>query len=179
MANEITAPASSGLVLYAVVRDSSARPWHTGTNAFVSYQDAQWSSYAITLTEQGTCGLYVGSFPAALTAMGLYSVDVRQRAGASPATSDHNVGSGTIVWMGTREGFVYTDASGRVRLDTDQPIAPSNVAQTVGDALNAARAQGFGRWVQNGTTLTLYAADGSTVVRQFTLDNALAPTSRT
>lgn len=58
-------------------------------------------------------------------------------------------------------------------------VATSNTAQTVGDALNAARAQGFGKWVLSGTTLTLYAADGTTAVRTFTLDSASLPTSRT
>ncbi len=63
-------------------------------------------------------------------------------------------------------------------LNLTQSIPTSNTAQTVGDALNAARAQGFGRWVLSGTTLTLYAGDGATVVRSFTLDSASTPTQR-
>jgi len=59
-----------------------------------------------------------------------------------------------------------------------QTIPASNTAQTVGDALNAARADGFGRWVLSGTTLTMYAADGLTVVRTFTLDNSGSPSQR-
>lgn len=64
-------------------------------------------------------------------------------------------------------------------LDMTQAVPTSNTAQTVGDSLNAARAQAFGRWVKTGTSLVLYAANGSTVVRTFTLDDADAPTSRT
>lgn len=64
-------------------------------------------------------------------------------------------------------------------LDLTQAVPTSNTAQTVGDAFNAARAQGFGRWVLSGTTLTLYAGNGTTVVRTFTLDSATVPTSRT
>jgi len=64
-------------------------------------------------------------------------------------------------------------------LDLTQAVPTSNTAQTVGDALNAARAQGFGKWVITGTTLNLYANDGSTVVRSFTLDSGSTPTSRT
>jgi hypothetical protein len=63
-------------------------------------------------------------------------------------------------------------------LNLTQAIPTSNTAQTVGDALNAARAQGFGKWVLSGTTLTLDAADGTTSVRSFTLDSASAPTQR-
>lgn len=64
-------------------------------------------------------------------------------------------------------------------LDTTQAIPTSNTAETIGDALNAARAQGFGKWVISGTSLTLYANDGTTAVRTFTLNSASNPTSRT
>ena len=64
-------------------------------------------------------------------------------------------------------------------LDLTQVVPTSNTNQTVGDALNAARAQGFGKWTLSGTTLTLYAPDGTTAVRTFTLDSSSAPTSRT
>jgi hypothetical protein len=65
-----------------------------------------------------------------------------------------------------------------MKLDLTQAIPTTNTAQTTGDALNAARAQGFGKWAVVGTTLNIYAADGTTIVRAFTLDSATAPTSR-
>ena len=71
-----------------------------------------------------------------------------------------------------------TAATPTANLNLTQSIPTSNTAQTVGDALNAARAQGFGKWVLSGTTLTLYASDGATVVRTFTLDSATSPTQR-
>ena len=37
---------------------------------------------------------------------------------------------------------------------------------------------GVGKWVLSGTTLTLYASDGTTAVRIFTLDSASTPTQR-
>ncbi|HZP80709.1 MAG TPA: hypothetical protein VFB21_03645 [Chthonomonadaceae bacterium] len=68
-------------------------------------------------------------------------------------------------------------------LDLAQAVPTSNTAQTVGDALNAARAQGFGKWalnpLANPPTLALYAADGTTVVRSFTLNDPTSPTTRT
>lgn len=63
-------------------------------------------------------------------------------------------------------------------LNLTQAVPTTNAAQTVGDALNAARAQGFGKWAKVGTALTLYAADGSTIVRTFTLDSDTNPASR-
>ncbi len=71
-----------------------------------------------------------------------------------------------------------TDTQGRVLLNLSQAIPATNTAQTVGDALNASRAQGFGKWVLSGTSLTLFAADGTTVVRTFTLDSSTTPTQR-
>lgn len=84
----------------------------------------------------------------------------------------------TQIQPGTSTGQINLN-SGNVPIDLTQSVPTSNTAQTVGDALNAARADGFGKWTTSGTTLTLYAADGTTVVRTFTLDSASAPTSRT
>ncbi len=78
----------------------------------------------------------------------------------------------------TPDNKLAADAQGRVLLSLSQTIPMTNTAQTVGDALNAARAQGFGKWVLSGTSLTLFAADGTTVVRTFTLNSGTAPTQR-
>lgn len=65
-------------------------------------------------------------------------------------------------------------------LVVNQPIGASPWASTlVSDSLKAAWSQGIGKWTIVGTTLTLYAPDGTTVVKAFTLDSATAPTSRT
>lgn len=68
-----------------------------------------------------------------------------------------------------------------VTLDLTQAVPTSNTAQTVGDALNAARAQAFGPWTLDvgAKTLTMYANDGVTSVKVFNLDSATAPTERT
>jgi hypothetical protein len=74
--------------------------------------------------------------------------------------------------------LVIASGTGVVNVNLAQAVPTSNTAQTVGDALNAARAQGFGKWVISGTTLTLYAGDNATVVRTFTLDSSTTPTQR-
>lgn len=75
-----------------------------------------------------------------------------------------------------------TSSLGFTSLDLTQLVPTSNTNQTVGDALNAARANGFGKWVLNtGTvppTLDIYASNGSTVIKQFTLDSISSPTTR-
>lgn len=85
--------------------------------------------------------------------------------------------AGGLPVIGTGSGQL-NPSGGNVGLNLTQTIPTSNTAQTVGDALNAARAQGFGKWVLSGTTLTLYAADGATSVRTFTLDSGSSPTQR-
>jgi hypothetical protein len=63
-------------------------------------------------------------------------------------------------------------------IDLTTIIPYTNTAQTVGDALNAARANGFGKWVISGTTLSIYAPNNTTVLKTFTLDSTISPTSR-
>ena len=66
-------------------------------------------------------------------------------------------------------------------LNLAQAVPTSNALQTVGDALNAALSNGFGKEVLSGTTLTRYAHDSlsnPTAVRTFTLDSGTAPTQR-
>ncbi len=97
---------------------------------------------------------------------------------------DSSWGRIRVVWditgmSGVTAEDVFHLASGVVTLDLTQPIPTSNTAHTLGDSLNAARAQGFGNWRMIGTNLKLYAADGVTVVNEFTLDDATNPMSRT
>jgi hypothetical protein len=66
-----------------------------------------------------------------------------------------------------------------LQLDLTEAVPTTNTAQTIGDALNAARAQGFGKWIFSGTTLTLYAPDNVTPVHTFQLNSTTAPTQRT
>jgi len=69
-----------------------------------------------------------------------------------------------------------------MQVDMTQAVPVSNDPQTVGDCHNAARAQGFGRWVidEGGGTITLYAGDDITPVKVFNITpNFEAPTTRT
>ena len=76
-------------------------------------------------------------------------------------------------------GWVVRDSAGQIHLDMTQTVPLSNTAQTVGDALNAARAEAFGKWILAGNILTLFAPDGTTVIKTLTYDNAALPTQRT
>lgn len=63
-------------------------------------------------------------------------------------------------------------------LNLAQAISKTFTAETLGEALYGSRTQAFGKWVVSGTTLTLYAADGTTPIHTFTLDSAISPTQR-
>ncbi len=67
-------------------------------------------------------------------------------------------------------------ATGVLAATVDMPGATD---KTVSQVLQAAWAQSAGKWAISGTTLTLYAPDGTTAVATFTLDDADAPTTRT
>jgi hypothetical protein len=91
---------------------------------------------------------------------------------------------GVIVWdSGGVSPFyvmddIYIPPTKGIEIDMSQTVPTTNAVHTVGDALNAARAQGFGKWVKSGATLTLYASDGVTAVKTFMLDDANNPTTR-
>lgn len=68
--------------------------------------------------------------------------------------------------------YVNTAASGNtVNINLAQTLGHTQTANTVGRALQIARAQGRGNWVINTTTntLVLYDTDGTTVVASFDL----------
>jgi len=131
----------------------------------------------ITLASQTTGGAFVSGGFVELDANllpGFYRFDIPNAALASGTTSV------SLVFKGAGQSYsnlIEIDLL-PVALDMNQPVPTSNTAQTVGDALNAARAQGFGKWAINGTTLSLYAPDNTTVVKSFTLDSAKFPSQR-
>ena len=109
------------------------------------------------------------------TMPGIYRLDVPNAAfasGSSDVTINVRGASGT-------NGAVMTVNLAYTQIDMAQSVPTSNTAHTLGDALNAARAYGFGKWVISGTTLSLYASDNTTVIKTFTLDSGSYPTSRT
>jgi hypothetical protein len=99
----------------------------------------------------------------------------------TPANKLATDSTGRVLLQPTQSGVTIPTVTlvTTANLNLSQAVPISNTAQTVGDALNAARAQGFGKWQLVGTTLTLYGPDGTTAVRTFSLDSVAAPTART
>lgn len=148
------------------------------SNIIVKYAKLNQSSTNVTLANQTPTGSWVsGGFCEidSVNIPGYYRFDIPDAA-LSLGTKLL-----TITFKGynssTNGTFVNVNLI-KAQLDMTQPVPTSNTAQTVGDALNAARAQGFGKWTINGTTLSLYAPDNTTVVKSFTLDSAKFPSQR-
>ncbi len=132
----------------------------------------------ITLANQTATGSWISGGFAEIssgTMPGLYRLDVPDAAFAS-GSSDVTI---TVRGASGTNGAILTVNLSPVNINLTQSVPTSNTAQTVGDALNAARAYGFGKWVISGTTLSLYASDNTTVIKTFTLDSGSYPTSRT
>jgi hypothetical protein len=142
------------------------------------YVRNQSAPVAITLVTQTATGAWAsGGFAEISSSLvpGVYRLDVPNAAfsaGASDVTIVVRGASGT-------NGAVLTVTLKYSQIDMSQSVPTSNTAHTIGDALNAARAYGFGKWVINGATLSLYASDNTTIIKTFTLDSGSYPTSRT
>lgn len=150
MANEIQTdqPGLTGQVVYAVVFNGVGQAWN-GT-AFVAVNPANWTSYALTLTEVTGTGLFRGDMPAA--AAGTYFVVARRRVGGSPAITDPAVAAGTVQWAGSTIGTVLAAAG----LDLVVVEAGLNARQAMSIAVAAAAGQLAG----GGTTTVTIAAAG-------------------
>ena len=100
MANEIGfRGAGTGKTHFVLVRNGTNQIWN-GTS-FVAYATADFTTYDVVASEQGTSSnYYVASFPSTIAA-GIYGVEARQQLGGSPAETDPTVAQGDFHWDGT------------------------------------------------------------------------------
>jgi hypothetical protein len=134
MSDQIQVDGLTGQTVYSLVRNALGAIWN-GT-AFVTYVTANYATYPIAMTEQGShSGYYAGTFPT--VAAGEYEVVAKQQAGGSPAETDATVGNGTIVWDGTQFSLVGLLQN---TINCSGPVDPitGNVTIIGGDAYTAA-----------------------------------------
>jgi hypothetical protein len=99
MASEIRAGALTGSILYAHVLNAAGKRWNG--SSFETYAAANYSTYAITMTEQGSSGMFFGTFPTSIPTAANYEYVVYIANGASGAEGDSVVGTGNVDWNGT------------------------------------------------------------------------------
>jgi hypothetical protein len=150
---------------------------HTTPSLSASYVRAGAIRTAITLVSQtpngswtsgGFCEIDSTNMP------GIYRIDVPNAVFVAGAES------AMLQLTGTNQtnGAVVHYNMAKVQFDLSQNVPLSNTAHSIGDALNAARAQGFGKWQIVGNTMNIYAEDGITLVKSFALDSGSYPTQR-
>lgn len=133
--------------LYAQIRQATDGKIWDGAS-FVTYNSANWSNYAVALTEDTSSGYYKAAFPGAITAA-LYDIAIFERAGGSPALVDAAngpVGEGTMRWDGTVELTLVSIAVGSIANNAitaasiatgaiDADALATDAAQEIADAL--------------------------------------------
>jgi hypothetical protein len=88
----------SGLNVYGALRSRTTGQFWNGAG-MEAYQDAHWSTYAVTMPETGTSGIYLFTAPGALP-VDSYDLLVKQRLGGAPALSDSGIWSVSGSWDG-------------------------------------------------------------------------------
>lgn len=102
MANEISFANVTGKTCYVLIRNGTNQIWNGGI--FTTYVTANYTTYAITATEQGTAsGVYTATMPSTAPA-GIYSILAKEQAGGSPAETDQDVSAGDFFWGGSSVG---------------------------------------------------------------------------
>jgi len=121
--------AIAGLTIYSAIHNGAGQYWNG--SSFENFTAANWSTYALSLTEDRNGGLgsgyYKASFPAGIPA-GKYTEVFYQQLGVGPAFGDTNIGSGGIYWNGT----VEEQGVGIVVAATPVTLAPSQPSINVG-----------------------------------------------
>jgi hypothetical protein len=91
----------TGLTVYAQIVNTDGQWWNGAT--FEDFNGANYLTYSIALTEQGSSGVYTATFPALITDAGLYDLFFYRQSGGAPAQGDTIVGTGRMSWDGTAE----------------------------------------------------------------------------
>ena len=156
MAGELQIPWATGKTVYFLVRNSVGQIYNGST--FTAYSTANYSTYPVSGTEQGTAsGYYVGDFPS--VAAGIYSIEAKERSGASPAETDINVGGGDLLWDGTSAANLNAFADSLLKRSFG-----SVTGENARSVLNALRKL-MNKWDTTATAgkLTVYKEDDTTV----------------
>jgi hypothetical protein len=151
---------------------------YTTSNLKAYYTRVGSAPVEITLTSQTVNGAWTsGGFVEIDTNSmpGIYRFDIPNAVFASGSSSA--ILQISNISTGDKAIIIYKFQDPQ-NIDLTQTFSVSNVAQTVGDALNAARSSSFGKWVLNDRTLSLYGADNTTIVKTFTLNSSTFPTER-
>ena len=125
MSNEIKLRYTTGLTVYAILRNANLQVYDVGDAAFEAqgtWDAARVGACDIALTETAATayGWYVGTFPA--VAAGRYYLEYYQQVGASPDPSDILIAGETWVWDAAQRIYGNVDGWAGSSVGTDSPI---------------------------------------------------------
>jgi hypothetical protein len=103
MAELLVSQGTTGLNAYALIRNATLQIWNGTT--FVTFNGANYATYVVAMAEQGATGLYSCTFPAGISAAGVYYFSVHTYT-SSPANGDAAVDRGFIDSGGSTENTV-------------------------------------------------------------------------
>lgn len=99
--NVLLSYGTSGLTLYGVVTSTAATVWNDVSGELEAFDDASWTDYVLTMSEQVDSGRYVLTLPSGLPA-GTYYVEVREQTDVDANYGDDPVvGTGSVEWGGS------------------------------------------------------------------------------
>lgn len=103
MANELRAAYTPGSTTVRARIINPAGLWWNGTT-FAAYASGSYSTYLVTMTEQGASGIFVADMPALITTPGTYDYFVH----IGTAEGDALCGTGRIDWTGVSSAVSAT-----------------------------------------------------------------------
>lgn len=100
MANELRGVTTTGKTVYALIVNNQGKFWNG--SAFETYVSANYTTYDVAMTEQGSSGIYLGDFPAGILTSGTYEYFVKRQLNTGTySESDPVINSGRIDWSGS------------------------------------------------------------------------------
>ena len=150
MAGLIDGVLAQGQIAYAMLWDEVNGIVYNGVG-FVSYNQSDWATYAIPLTEKSGSGFYTATFP--VIAAGLYRWIIYVQLGGTPAAGDTPIDTEPFVtWDGTKI-FVPSADVNVAKIDSSTAAA-QKLRRSADSMLTGAAAAGTLSTTQMTTTLT-------------------------
>ena len=133
----------TGFTAYSHIRKTSDGTVWNGSS-FVSWNAANWATYAVSLTEQTSSGYYQGTFPAGITDDDSYFISTYGQEGGSPAVGDTPIGQDLYKFDGTNlynavslTAQMKADVLSQVQLALNTAIPGSPTADSIYERVKA------------------------------------------
>lgn len=129
----------TGRTLYAIIINPNGQYWRVDNLVFENFNAANWTHYAVALTENSPTAYYRATYPTQITTV-VPSDAVYEQLAGSPATSDRSIG------LGKSQGVNVSEISGALS-------STSNISVSAGSEVQGATIAGTLSQTQMSTNL--------------------------